>query len=404
MTAIINFSSLYHTRHTLDATIHPLAYLKEKQLYPKIFWKAKNSSTTLLGLGEAFSLSHIPTAQDLSTDLPFFGGVFFDPSRCTSPLWEDFSPCKFFVPEILITLHPDKTPTLDIYSLEPTPDPSPWMPGSSLHSHLPNTLLEWNHTSSFSDWKTVVEKALRCFEKKQLDKVVLARATSCVYKDPIDPYSVLDPMLAHTTSCTIFGYLPSPKTSFVGATPEMLYERVGNKLCTESLAGTIAKDSDISELFSNEKLQREFSYVSSCLSDTLSSLCSSYEKSEKKLLKTASLHHLHQTFSGILHPWAVDTTILRTLHPTPAIGGFPKEQAMQFLAEHEPFPRGLYAAPLGWISSSQATLCVAIRSTLLVDRIMTLFAGVGVVEGSTAEKEWDELNCKIAPLLHLGDP
>jgi menaquinone-specific isochorismate synthase len=99
-----------------------------------------------------------------------------------------------------------------------------------------------------------------------------------------------------------------------------------------------------------------------------------------------------------------DDTILRAFHPTPATCGSPCDEAARFIEEHEPFDRGWYAGPLGFVSRDEAEFAVAIRSMLWLGRKTHVFAGAGIVVGSESEREWNELEDKIAGVLHLLAP
>src|SRR5438105_3059657 len=87
------------------------------------------------------------------------------------------------------------------------------------------------------------------------------------------------------------------------------------------------------------------------------------------------------------------------LHPTPAVGGVPKDAALRFIREHEGIDRGLYAGLVGWVGEGRAELAVALRSALVRGRRARLFVGAGIVEGSSAETEWEETELKARALL-----
>ena len=106
-------------------------------------------------------------------------------------------------------------------------------------------------------------------------------------------------------------------------------------------------------------------------------------------------HHLMTQFNGILHPRISDDLILSSLHPTPAVGGYPKEKALKYIKELEPFNRGWYAGVLGFAGYNSAEFCVAIRSGLVKGKTLTLYAGAGIVKESTMEGEWNEIEEKI---------
>ena len=89
------------------------------------------------------------------------------------------------------------------------------------------------------------------------------------------------------------------------------------------------------------------------------------------------------------------------MHPTPAVGGFPKEAAFMEIGKRETFDRGWYAAPIGYISPNQSHHLVAIRSALIEEDAIRLFAGTGLVNGSTPPREWDELEHKISQYMGI---
>ena len=94
--------------------------------------------------------------------------------------------------------------------------------------------------------------------------------------------------------------------------------------------------------------------------------------------------------------------VLHALHPTPAVGGLPKDRALEYIKEKEYFTRGLYAAPIGVISkSNEAEFAVALRSMRITGKSATLYAGAGIVKGSTGESEYEETRTKFRPMLDV---
>ena len=106
--------------------------------------------------------------------------------------------------------------------------------------------------------------------------------------------------------------------------------------------------------------------------------------------------------SGSLSPSVGIADLIQALHPTPAVGGYPTEIAHHFLALHEKFDRGWYAAPVGFIGREEATFAVAIRSALFHDDTVSLYTGNGVVHGSSPNTEWAELEAKVGCYFESG--
>ena len=173
---------------------------------------------------------------------------------------------------------------------------------------------------------------------------------------------------------------------------------------SEAVAGTLPRgDSTESDEALRERLlgsgkdRREHGYVRDGVREALSGLCDELEV-EKGVseMKLASRRHLVSGVRGALREGVTDADLLSALHPTPAVGGYPKELARRFLREAEPFDRGFYAGPVGWIGADAAEFAVGIRSGLVEGRRLALYSGAGIVEGSEAESEWREIEQKIS--------
>jgi menaquinone-specific isochorismate synthase len=119
------------------------------------------------------------------------------------------------------------------------------------------------------------------------------------------------------------------------------------------------------------------------------------------LLKLARGQHLYSAVQGELRTGVSDARLLAALHPTPALGGQPKDAALERIAEWEPFDRGWYAAPVGWVSRTSAEFAVAIRCGLVQPERLALFSGAGIVRGSTAASEWEEIELKIRDFINV---
>jgi len=118
-------------------------------------------------------------------------------------------------------------------------------------------------------------------------------------------------------------------------------------------------------------------------------------------MKLARGRHLVSRARGTLREGVTDWDVLEALHPTPAVGGHPKEEALAEIRTSEPFDRGWYAGPVGWISADAAEFAVGIRSGLVSGRTLRLFSGAGIVAGSVPEEEWAEIEQKIGDFTRI---
>ena len=159
-------------------------------------------------------------------------------------------------------------------------------------------------------------------------------------------------------------------------------------------------------LLESEKDRREHRFVADEVGRKLDGLCRSYRADrEVSLLKLARLQHLRRGFEGTLRTGVDDAAIVAALHPTPAVAGNPTAAAVAEISRREPFHRGWYAGPLGWVGAGGADFTVAIRSGLLSGDRLALFTGAGIVRGSMPHAEWEELENKLAGFVRvIGAP
>ncbi len=251
-------------------------------------------------------------------------------------------------------------------------------------------------------WNKKVRKALDLIQRKELQKVVLARVCILELETSPDPFAIAAALKQKAKGAFVF-CLPFQDGAFLGATPERLFARKGRHILSEAMAGTCRRgktpqeDKTLQqELFASAKQAREIFPVQTHLQNTLTPLCMTpLTFSPLSIHQTQNVQHLYQMCSGELHPAVRDEEILSSLHPTPALCGTPKSHAFSLIEELEPFERGLYGGVIGWSADDASEWIVGIRSCHLQGNIATLFSGTGIVEGSDPEEEWNELEEKL---------
>jgi isochorismate synthase len=153
------------------------------------------------------------------------------------------------------------------------------------------------------------------------------------------------------------------------------------------------------ELVESKKDQEEHAVVVRCVLEALARHCSTLAAPEAPgLLRTDGIQHLHTPIQGRLREPSKTTVLdlVADLHPTPAVGGAPRQHALDWLRGHEGLDRGWYAGPLGWVTpEGEGEFTVALRSMLLHGCRATLFAGAGIVAGSDPEAELAETRLKL---------
>ncbi len=252
-------------------------------------------------------------------------------------------------------------------------------------------------------WDASMGRALAAIGDSTLAKVVLARRSDFTFGREVDALGLARRLSATTSGCTVFYLEPQAGTAFLGASPECLFERTGDRCRTEALAGTRPRGCDPAEdrrlgdaMLTSDKDRREHFVVRASIRDVLAPLCESVTIApEPELRRLARSQHLCSRIEARVRPGVSDAALLEALHPTPAVGGTPTAAALTWLRDGEPFDRGWYAAPVGRITADGAQFVVAIRSALCRAREVSVFAGAGVVAGSTAAGEWDEIEHKM---------
>jgi salicylate biosynthesis isochorismate synthase len=258
-------------------------------------------------------------------------------------------------------------------------------------------------------YRGLVEKAVGAIREGDLEKVVLARSCTVVGSRPFETLRLLRNLRALHPSCTIFALARGPVT-FLGATPERLVRLENGLVHADAVAGSAPRGRTerqdrrfARELVESKKDQEEHSVVVRCVLKALARHCDVLSAPESPgLLRTDGIQHLHTPIEGRLRD-PLRTTVLdlvAELHPTPAVGGAPRENALAWLRSHEGLERGWYAGPLGWLApEGEGEFTVALRSLLLRGREATLYAGAGIVAGSDPEAELVETRLKLRTAL-----
>lgn len=252
-----------------------------------------------------------------------------------------------------------------------------------------------------------------------LRKVVLARTLLARAEAPVDPWWLVQRLGADPQVLRFVVPLPVDEGEapawLVGATPERLLARRGDRVLSEPLAGSAPRLPDAAAsraqaeaLQGSAKDQQEHRYVVQAIGDLLAPLCRQLKvPAAPSLHATASMWHLGTRIEGQLKdaspdglPDASSAALAALLHPTPAVGGTPRDRALQAIAELEPVPRGFYAGAVGWCDArGDGDWHVALRCARVQGREARLFAGAGIVADSLPASEGAETRAKFNAML-----
>jgi isochorismate synthase len=274
--------------------------------------------------------------------------------------------------------------------------------------NAPFTAAQIHEIPSGTTYAAAVADLVRRIGGVALRKVVLARTIDVEAGRKLDPRTLARRLRAVDPDAYTFA-APTASGVIVGASPELLVSRFGREVRSNPLAGSAARSGDPNEdrengarLLASAKDHEEHAIVVDAIVETLRPFCRELSwDPEPVLLETANVWHLSTRFRGLLRepsPGALE--LVQALHPTPAIAGAPREAALAAIGELEPFDRGAYAGPVGWVDANgDGEWAIALRCAELRDDRATLFAGAGIVADSRPDAEVEETERKFRAFL-----
>jgi isochorismate synthase len=254
-----------------------------------------------------------------------------------------------------------------------------------------------------------VALAVEILRRKEIVKIVLARAVLGSVPEVIDAAAIVQRLRHREPICTLYSFPTSDGRRYVGASPELLVRRSGSEIQCHPLAGTItlppnvAPDDYETWLLGSTKNLHEHGVV---VDEIIKNLANVYDDidadAEPTIVALRTVAHLGTWITAKSHdadaPDALE--VLRMLHPTAAVGGIPRESAYELLCRLEEHDRGHYAGPIGWIDErGDGEWWIGIRGVLLKGREFEAWAGAGIVSESDPSAEREETKDKLAAVL-----
>ena len=388
-----------------------LEWLSAQPCYPKFYWQQRDGHDEAAVCGDAYAFGDMQQAQAFirqHRDIPdlhiwglnAFNGADADGRAANALFLPRIELCRSGTTYWLrctlfsaVSLREEARRTrLFLRSLVASHALPPIMSRVVQHQHLP----------AEPQWNQLINRALKGIEQQQFDKVVLARKTTLTLSQPLNAAS-----RAVNHHCYHFMLAFTPQQAFLGSSPERLFLRDHTELFTEALAGTVANHPDLQKarelgewLLNDGKNQRENLLVVDDICQRLQGGAHSLDVMPAEILRLRKVQHLRRSIHGEL-TGADDAGCLQRLQPTAAVAGLPRQAAREFIAGHEPFDREWYAGSAGYLSTEQSEFTVALRSAAVKGHHLELYAGAGIVAGSDAAQEWQEIENKAAGLRTL---
>ena len=395
---------------TLSDASDALAWLTTQRLYPQFYWQQRNGDDEIAALGLVRQFNTLEAARtflDEYADQPavrITGVNAFDPANSF-----------LFLPRLEWRRNGgDAQLHLHLYSETSLKDDvraaqaflEKLLPAKQLPLQHLNCVGE-QHIPEQPEWISLISSALTAIEQHELDKVVLARATDLQFTAAVSAAGFMAASRRVNLNCYHFLIVFDASHAFLGSSPERLWRRIDTALRTEALAGTVANHPDDHRAWSlgqwllkDDKNQRENMLVVEDICQRLHKTVGAIDVLPPQIVRLRKVQHLRRCiWTDLAQP--DDAACLAMLQPTAAVAGLPRDVAREFIAKNEPFEREWYAGSAGYLSQRQSEFCVALRSAKVTNNIVRLYAGAGIVAGSDAAEEWQEIENKAAGLRTL---
>ena len=247
-----------------------------------------------------------------------------------------------------------------------------------------------------------ISAAIKLINDGCIEKLVLGSKLIFQLKKKLNIIQILHKLRLSQANACRYLWKRNKENIIFGASPEKLFSLKEKVLQLEAIAGTEKIGFDMETLLRSDKNLREHNFVINYLIENLKFLnIRNFNKGEIKVKKFGNIAHLCTLISAEVNK-ICPFVLLEKLHPSPAVCGFPKEKALDYLDSLENFDRGNYASPFGWVDvEGNADFRVALRGARILNGEIEFIAGSGLVKGSICEKEIDEIKLKLASLANL---
>lgn len=408
----------------IDSSFDILNAVAACDLKDKFYFSAKDKPFVLAGLGNALTieaddpeslLEGFSNVWEQNESIPVFGGFSFYGDKNPAPEWERFGDYRFTLPFVEISksqlgihaavnyINAGKLPVASVVKViaEGLQDLDAGFRQISAAAKPSGLAVEL--IPDKSHWNAMIKKGLHSISEDVLKKIVLARKKIITHPGLWNPAQILTAMSSISENSFTFFYQVDEHIAFVGRSPERLFRVQDGHILAEAIAGTRPRGKNDfddqrleAELLDSAKERDEHRFVSGFIDTRIRQYCSNVRiESHEEILKLKNVQHIITRYTGQDCGNAHPLSIARAFHPTPAVGGYPQDRIFEYLRQSEPFHRGWYASPIGWMNKTNADFAVGIRSALVNRNHLHIFAGAGIVRQSNAQAEWSETEKKM---------
>lgn len=333
----------------------------------------------------------------------FYGGFAFDEGAADDTLWEAFGDALFVMPRWLYGCSEGQgwlrltLPKGDFGDAAPSEYADYLERLAKTDAPQSSAKYRRRETESSEKYHERINLLREDIKTGRYEKVVAARRLEVDLEAPVDDLVPLLAFRERFPACTRFAFRIDQRT-FIGATPERLVRRQGQHVETVALAGTVPHGKR-DELIASKKDAWEHRLVVDAIHDALRDAVDLSPDSGVVVRELANVLHLETPIEGELKDDAHILSLVEALHPTPAVGGVPREEALTHIRTSES-PRGWYASPIGsFDADGEGEFSVALRCGIVEEERATAYAGGGIVQDSKADLEYQESELKFEAFL-----
>lgn len=409
-------TKLYSYTQPLETNIVDAFCVLQKGFTDQFVYYDKENPCRVMGLGRCIALPSLSQAESIIQGPVQLAPIFFsfnrfDAGNPSEPdeMMQAFPNLRMMLPEVVLIENEQGT-FLQVNSLGPV------YPGrvSRFEKHAyqakPHTRVAIPYTikpDSFEQWNHQMTLTLDAIQAGRIDKLVLSRRQELVADHPFSSKDVLVNLIDGPARGVVFMYRYGD-VFFCGCTPELLVRKLGTEVQSMCLAGTTGVGANDAErvaraqaLLADDKNLREHAYVVHFMRELFNRNCYNVDIPIQPTIRSLRhVQHLYTPAKAQVMDGVTLTNLAAQLHPTPALAGAPVGEALMCLREFEPYNRGFFGGSVGFVDTDgNGEFAVGIRSGVFDGERGWLYAGCGIVAGSDAQAEFDEIDLKLKTIL-----
>ncbi len=409
-------TKIYSSSVPIEADIVDAFCIMQKGFTDQFVYYRKDAPRRFMGLGRCIALSSME-GVDCELEGPadvqpvFFSFNRFDaenPAPCDE-LFDAFPRLRFMLPEIVL-IQTDAGSYLQVNSLSPVYQGRVrrfLKQAASAPARTRRTIPHRIEPDSREDWRCAVGEALAAIDAGVVGKVVLSRRQKLVADEPFSSKDLLVNLIDGDARGTVLLYRYAD-VFFCGCTPELLVRKDGARVSSMCLAGTCPAGADeqerrrlADELMADGKNRAEHDYVVRHVREVFRRVCFDVDVPQTPgIMPLTHVQHLHTPAAAQVLDGVSLWELMGDLHPTPAVSGTPVGEARMLIRRIERYNRGFFAGACGYIDAAgDGEFSVGLRTGVFDGETGWLYAGCGIVAGSEADAEYDEIGLKLKTIL-----